>query len=47
MPDEIQVECNCVIGKNYPAPIVDHQKVKERTIAAFKQSSLTFIENST
>jgi deoxyribodipyrimidine photo-lyase len=38
MPNEIQSEINCVIGKNYPPPIVDHQKAKERTLDAFKHS---------
>jgi deoxyribodipyrimidine photo-lyase len=24
MPDEVQSQANCRIGKNYPAPIIDH-----------------------
>lgn len=36
MPEEIQQQYKCRIGKDYPPPIVDHQAAKERTLAAFK-----------
>lgn len=29
-PLEVQIEANCLIGKNYPKPIVDHDIVFER-----------------
>lgn len=39
MPGDIQESVHCRIGKDYPAPIVDHSKVKERTIHAYKGGS--------
>lgn len=33
-----QRACGCVIGQDYPAPIVDREVVKARTLAAYKQS---------
>ena len=36
MPPDLQSNCHCVIGKDYPEPIVDHQQAKKRTLAAFK-----------
>ena len=35
MPPEVQRESGCVIGRDYPAPIVDHRLARERAIAAF------------
>lgn len=35
MPENIQQSSNCVIGEDYPAPIVDHQQIKARTLAAY------------
>ena len=35
MPLDIQQRCGCRIGVEYPAPIVDHAVVKERTLAAY------------
>lgn len=34
MPQDVQKESNCIIGKDYPVPIVDH---KEARIAALEQ----------
>ena len=28
MPDEVQQECGCVIGRDYPEPIVDHAEAR-------------------
>jgi deoxyribodipyrimidine photo-lyase len=28
MPAEVQEECGCVIGRDYPAPIVDHAEAR-------------------
>ena len=36
MPSDMQSACHCIIGKDYPEPIVDHQQAKKRTLAAFK-----------
>lgn len=38
MPDEIQRDHQCKIGKDYPPPIVDHQLARERTLAAYKKA---------
>jgi deoxyribodipyrimidine photo-lyase len=35
MPENIQKSSNCIIGINYPAPIVDHKQIKARTLAAY------------
>lgn len=36
MPDDIQQEVGCVIGQDYPAPIVDHKIAREATLEAYK-----------
>jgi deoxyribodipyrimidine photo-lyase len=36
MSSDLQQEFKCVIGRNYPAPIVEHSIVKERVLQAFK-----------
>jgi len=36
MPEKTQKEVDCIIGKDYPAPLVDHQEARERTLAAYK-----------
>jgi deoxyribodipyrimidine photo-lyase len=41
MPEYIQKSTNCVIGVNYPAPIVAHQQIKTRTLAAYHTGSAT------
>jgi deoxyribodipyrimidine photo-lyase len=35
MPDDLQKKIGCVIGKNYPAPLVDHHWARERTLNAY------------
>lgn len=35
MPPDVQREAACTIGRDYPAPIVDHRLARERAIAAF------------
>ena len=37
MPADVQTACGCKIGRDYSAPIVDHQVAKKRVMAAFKQ----------
>ena len=36
MPEEVQRDCGCIIGKDYPAPIVDHSRARKRTLAAYR-----------
>ncbi len=36
MPTAMQAEAKCMIGKDYPAPVVDHAKAKELAIAKFR-----------
>jgi deoxyribodipyrimidine photo-lyase len=35
-PLSMQQQSNCVIGKDYPAPIVDHQWARQRALATYK-----------
>lgn len=35
MPFEIQVSSQCIVGKDYPAPIVDHGWARQRVLAVF------------
>jgi len=37
MPDDIQNRAGCRIGKNYPAPIVDHRAARQRALAVYGQ----------
>jgi deoxyribodipyrimidine photo-lyase len=36
MPDELQRECGCVIGEDYPDPIVDHRAAREEALARYR-----------
>jgi len=36
MPAGVQSEANCRIGRDYPGPVVDHGRARERTLTAFK-----------
>jgi deoxyribodipyrimidine photo-lyase len=36
MDEDAQEAAGCVIGEDYPAPIIDHSKARERTLAAYK-----------
>jgi deoxyribodipyrimidine photo-lyase len=36
IPQDVQQQFGCVIGKHYPDPIVDHAIVKERVMQAFQ-----------
>lgn len=38
MPPELQGQINCIIGRDYPQPIVDHGFARERALAAYKQT---------
>ncbi len=35
MPDEIQSEVGCVIGTDYPGPIVDHAQARREALARY------------
>lgn len=38
MPAIVQKKAKCIMGQDYPLPIVDHQEARERTLAAHKQA---------
>jgi deoxyribodipyrimidine photo-lyase len=38
MPPEVQSQVGCLIGKDYPGPIVDHAEARERTLAVYGQA---------
>ncbi|MFC1878820.1 cryptochrome/photolyase family protein [Chloroflexota bacterium] len=38
MPSEEQRNAGCEIGKDYPAPIIDHSYARQRTVQAYKLS---------
>ncbi|OGN94916.1 MAG: deoxyribodipyrimidine photolyase [Chloroflexi bacterium RBG_13_50_21] len=40
MPTHIQEKVGCVIGKNYPAPMVDHAKARQRALAAYREGAI-------
>ncbi len=40
MPLEIQKQVDCLIGRDYPAPIVDHAMARKRVLQAYKGQSV-------
>lgn len=36
MPEEIQLQIGCIIGRDYPSPIIDHKFARERILAVYK-----------
>ena len=36
MPEELQRELGCVIGVDYPAPVVDHREAREEAFARYR-----------
>jgi deoxyribodipyrimidine photo-lyase len=36
MPDQVQRECGCRIGVDYPAPIVDRRRAREEALARYR-----------
>lgn len=38
MPSALQQQTGCIIGLDYPGPIIDHVEAKERTLAAYAQA---------
>ncbi|MGC9348980.1 MAG: cryptochrome/photolyase family protein [Anaerolineae bacterium] len=41
MPEDVQQQVGCVIGRDYPARIIDHQQARERALAAYKAARET------
>jgi deoxyribodipyrimidine photo-lyase len=39
MPPDVQRRVGCLIGRDYRAPIVEHQQARERTLLAYRRSS--------
>ena len=38
MPADVQRSTRCVIGRDYPAPVVDHRWARQRTLAAYGEA---------
>ena len=38
MPPEVQRQAGCIVGRDYPAPVVDHVWARERVLAAYAQA---------
>jgi deoxyribodipyrimidine photo-lyase len=36
MPEDVQRECGCLIGRDYPAPIVDHRRAREEAFERYR-----------
>jgi deoxyribodipyrimidine photo-lyase len=36
MPEEVQRECGCLIGRDYPAPIVDHRRARKEAFERYR-----------
>jgi deoxyribodipyrimidine photo-lyase len=43
MPPDTQRRAGCVVGQDYPAPMVDHAQARERTLAAYGQARQTAV----
>lgn len=39
MPAKVQAECGVTVGRDYPAPIVEHKLQREKTLALYKAAS--------
>jgi deoxyribodipyrimidine photo-lyase len=42
MPKDVQTSVNCIIGRSYPAPIIDHSWARERALDAYRRSRETY-----
>jgi deoxyribodipyrimidine photo-lyase len=38
MPEQIQQQSGCILGRDYPFPVVDHSFARERILAVYKQT---------
>ena len=43
MPKEIQEKSKCLIGVNYPPPMIDHKQIKSRTLEAYRNLGSTSV----
>nr|MBA3840457.1 hypothetical protein [Thermoleophilaceae bacterium] len=41
MPEETQREVGCVIGEDYPGPIVDHREAREAAMERYRAAAGT------
>ena len=41
MPKDVQVASHCIIGQDYPEPIVDHAEARRATLERFRQAAAT------
>ncbi len=39
MPDSLAFECGCVIGRDYPPPIVDHARARREALARYGEAA--------
>ncbi len=39
MPDDVQEEASCIIGEDYPAPIIEHDERREKAVKMFEEAS--------
>ena len=39
MPEEVQRDCGCVIGEDYPEPIVDRRAAREQAVARYRAAA--------
>ena len=39
MPDELQKQAGCLIGRDYPAPLVDHKMARQRVLEVYRHAS--------
>lgn len=44
MPADVQSQTGCRIGKNYPAPIVDHATARQRTLEIYRGGKIKLYE---
>ena len=38
MPLDVQLEAGCIIGQDYPSPIIDHALARQRTLEAYGEA---------
>jgi deoxyribodipyrimidine photo-lyase len=46
MPEDLQRAVGCVIGRDYPAPIIDHAWARERALDAYRRSRQAYEGNA-
>jgi deoxyribodipyrimidine photo-lyase len=43
MPDDVQRACGCVIGRDYPAPVVERKAAREQAIERYRAAAATAV----